>query len=71
MLQQLMLLLLLLLRALPQHEEVVVHRKPSARVVGGAELFELWELVIYACLVGRKQLSHGIQTGGEKRRKNN
>ena len=29
-------LLLLLLRALQQHEEVVVHRKPSDRVVGGA-----------------------------------
>ena len=31
------LLLLQLLRALQQHEEVVVHRKPSDRVVGGAE----------------------------------
>ena len=32
-------LLLLLLRALQQHE-VVVHRKPSDRVFGGAELRE-------------------------------
>ena len=30
----------LLLRALQQHEEVVVHRKPSDRVVDGAELCE-------------------------------
>ena len=29
--------LLLLMRALQEHKEVVVHRKPSARVVGGAE----------------------------------
>ena len=36
----LLLLLLLLLRALQQHVEVVVHRKPSDRVVGGAELCE-------------------------------
>ena len=42
----LVLLLLLLLRALQQHEEVVVYRKPSDRVVGGAELCELWVLVM-------------------------
>ena len=35
-----LLLLLLLLRALQQHEEVVFHRKPSDRVVGGAGLCE-------------------------------
>ena len=33
-------LLLLLLRALQQHEEVVVHRKPSDGVVGGSGLCE-------------------------------
>ena len=30
----------LLLRALQQHEEVVAHRKPFDRVIGGAELCE-------------------------------
>ena len=35
-----LLLLLLLLRALQQHKEVVVNRKPSDRVVYGAELCE-------------------------------
>ena len=39
-LQQHVLLLFLLLRALQQHEEVVAHRKPSDRVVGGAGLCE-------------------------------
>ena len=38
--QHVLLLLLLLLRALQQHEEVVAHRKPSDRVVGGAGLCE-------------------------------
>ena len=38
--QHVLLLFLLLLRALQQHEEVVAHRKPSDRVVGGAELCE-------------------------------
>ena len=38
-------LLLLLLRALQQHE-VVVHRKPSDRVVGGAKMCESWVLVM-------------------------
>ena len=42
----LLLLLLLLLRALQHHEELVVHRKPSDRVVGGAELCEKWVLVL-------------------------
>ena len=37
-LDHVLLLLTLLLWALHQHEEVVVHRKPSDRVVGGAEL---------------------------------
>ena len=36
--QHVLLLVLLLLRALHQHEEVVAHRKPSDRVVGGAGL---------------------------------
>ena len=36
----LLLLLVLMQRALQQHEKVVVHRKPSDRVVGGAELCE-------------------------------
>ena len=36
----LLLLLLLLLRALQHHVEVVVHREPSDRMVGGAELCE-------------------------------
>ena len=35
-----LLLFLLLLRALQHHEEVVAHRKPSVRVVGGAGLCE-------------------------------
>ena len=63
MLQQhdVLLLLLLLLRALQQHEEVVVHRKPSDRVVGGAGLCE-WRVLVIVCRMGRKQLSHGIQT---------
>ena len=39
-LQQHVLLLLLLLRALQQHVEAVVHRKPPDRVVGGAGLCE-------------------------------
>ena len=67
--QHVLLLLLLLLRALQQHEEVVVHRKPSDRVVGGAEL-----CVVdtgYVCLMCRKQLSHGIQTGKKQRKTNN
>ena len=34
--QHVLLLFLLLLQALQQHEEVVVHRKPCDRVVGGA-----------------------------------
>ena len=63
-----LLLLLLLLRALLQRE-VVVHRKPSDRVVGGAELCEQWVLVM--CLMGRKQPSHGIQTGKSQRKINN
>ena len=50
MLQQhvLLLLLLLLLRALQQHDEVVAHRKPSGRVVGGAGLCEKW--VLWLCV---------------------
>ena len=36
----LLLLLLLLLRTLQQHEEVMVRKKPSDRIVGGAELCE-------------------------------
>ena len=36
--QHVLLLLLLLLRALQQHVESVVHRKPSDRVVGDAGL---------------------------------
>ena len=39
-LQQHVPLLLLLLRALQKHEEVVVYRKSSDRVVGGAGLCE-------------------------------
>ena len=38
--QHMLLLFLLLLRALQQPEEVVVHRKPSDRIVGGARLCE-------------------------------
>ena len=38
--QHVLLLFLLLLRALQQHEEVVAHRMPSDRVVGGAGLCE-------------------------------
>ena len=59
--QHVLLLFLLLLRALQQHEEVVTHKKPSDRVVGGARLCEQWVLAM--CLMGRNQLSHGIQTG--------
>ena len=64
--QHVLQLFLLLLRALQQHEEVVAHRKPSDRVVGEAGLCESWVLVM--CLVGRKQLFHGIQTGKTKKR---
>ena len=38
--QHVLLLLLQLLWALQQHEEVVIHMKPSNRVVGEAELYE-------------------------------
>ena len=38
--QHVLLLFVLLLRALQQHEEVLVHRKLSDRVVGGAGLCE-------------------------------
>ena len=32
-----------------QHEEVVVHRKPSDRGIGGAELCEWW--VLFMCVL--------------------
>ena len=38
--QHVLLLFLLLLRVLQQHEEVVAHRNPSDRVVGGEGLCE-------------------------------
>ena len=67
----LLLLLLLLLRALHQHEEVVVHRKPSNRVVGVAELCEYSGYRL--CVSHGSKAAVSLSPDGEKKilKKNN
>ena len=68
--QHVLLLLLLVLRALQQHEEVVVHRKPSDRVVDGAKLCDKWVLVMCVSWAERSCPTESRRTG-KKQRKNN
>ena len=64
--QVLLLLLLLLLRALQQHEDVVVHSRDGSHPT---ESLAEQNCVSsgygrgYVCLMNRRRMSHGIQTG--------